>query len=384
MENYDVQVEYNVHELAVAAYHLHSFLLNVLFICITWFRALLSQECVNLGVFVLSKLLNNGYLLVAKHDPLAYLLSHLHGTSTRLFLLFFTLLLFLPAGLDSADHVLVVVDLALDGLPQHSLVVVHHLIQLLSILVSSHCLLEVIFEFKLVESIGVKVIGIEFVEPGAGDLTVVDDSGSVDNIRIVELGRGHLGVRLHGVVHVQTCKLGAQGVRQLKGVVRAVICCKGVRGTTHRVWLLRLVLLLVMHWLLIELLGLLVEGLGIHFGLDRYLFKRAVGTESLRHASLALGLTRIQLLIFHLRGFSIVLTGLHSKVLGLHYLSLRFHFFLFCNSLLWRQMLELILLVAMGLLHLQLLVVILLLLRNLPWQRRLRLEGRIILNVDSV
>ena len=140
-----------------------------------------------------------------------------------------------------------------------------------------------------------------------------------------------------------------------------------------------------MHWLLIELLGLLVEGMGIHFGLDRRLFQGAVGTEGLRHASLALGLTRIQLLIFHLRGFSIVLTCLYSKVFRLHYLSLRFHFFLFCNSLLWRQMLELILLVANGLLHLLLLVVILLLLlRNLPWQGRLRLEGRIILNVDSI
>ena len=155
MENYDVQVEYNVHQLAVTAYHLHSFLLNVLFICITWFRALLSQECVNLGVFVLPQLLNNGYLLVAEHDPLAYLLSHLHGTSTRLLLLFFTLLLLLPAGLDSADHVLVVIDLALDRLTQHSLVVVHHFIQLLTILVRSHCLLEVIFELKLVEGIGV-------------------------------------------------------------------------------------------------------------------------------------------------------------------------------------------------------------------------------------
>ncbi len=48
-------------------------------------------------------------------------------------------------------------------------------------------------------------------------------------------------------------------------------------------------------------------------------------------------------------------------------------------------MLELILLVAMGLLHLLLLIVILLLLlRDLSWQGRLRLEGRIILDVDSI
>ena len=118
MENYDVEVEYNVHELAVAADHLHCFLLNVLFICITWFRALISQECVNLGVFVLSKLLNNGDLLVAEHDSLADLLSHLKSPRTGLFLLFFTLrLLLLPACLNSADHLLVVVDLGLDGLP---------------------------------------------------------------------------------------------------------------------------------------------------------------------------------------------------------------------------------------------------------------------------
>ena len=126
---------------------------------------------------------------------------------------------------------------------------------------------------------------------------------------------------------------------------------------------------------------MLVEGLRIHFGLKHCLLHGAVGTELLRHASFSLGLTCIQLLILHLWGLCIVLAGLHSEILGLLNFPSRFHFFLFGDPLLRRQILELVLLVVRLLLVLlssnNLLLLLLL-------HCRLCFKGRIILNVDSI
>jgi hypothetical protein len=155
-----------------------------LFISIARFRPLLPQEVVDLRVPLLAKLLNDCDLLVGEHRALAYLLSHLHRG--RLLLLRFLSLRFLgfPAGFHAANHVLVIVDLALDGLPKDSLVIVHHFVQFFVILVGTHGLLEVILQFKLVKGVGIEIILIKLVEPRASYLPIIDNSRI--HIRIVE------------------------------------------------------------------------------------------------------------------------------------------------------------------------------------------------------
>jgi len=102
-----------------------------------------------------------------------------------LFLRFLSLrFLGFPAGFHAADHVLVIVDLALDGLAKDSLVVVHHFVQFFVILVRTHGLLEVILQFKLVKGVGVEIILIKLVEARASYLPIIDNSRI--HIRIVE------------------------------------------------------------------------------------------------------------------------------------------------------------------------------------------------------
>ena len=70
LKNDDVEVENDVHELAVATDHPHRLLLDELFVCVTRLRALVPQESVNLRVQILTQLVYYGYFLVAHHYTL--------------------------------------------------------------------------------------------------------------------------------------------------------------------------------------------------------------------------------------------------------------------------------------------------------------------------
>ena len=82
LKNDDVEVENDVHELAVATDHPHRLLLDELFIRVTRLRPLAPQKSVYLRVQILTQLVYYGYFLVAHHYTLCKLLSHLHGTVT--------------------------------------------------------------------------------------------------------------------------------------------------------------------------------------------------------------------------------------------------------------------------------------------------------------
>lgn len=178
---------------------------------------MLPQEIVDLAVSILTKLRYDGHFLIAQHDSLADLLSHLHGSSTTLFLRFFTLTLLFSASLHPINHILIVFNLALYRLPKHPFVIIHDLIELLPILICTHCLFQIILELEFIESIRVEIVRVKLIETGPGDLPVVHDLRRLlDHVGIVEFGW-----RLHnaGVVDVEPCELGAQRIREFEGIV---------------------------------------------------------------------------------------------------------------------------------------------------------------------
>ena len=135
----------------------------------------------------------------------------------RLHFLLFFFDLALPRSIDLGYQFLIVLDLALDLLSEHALVVIDDLIELLFVLLGRNCFLQVILKLKLIQGVSV-----ELVETRARDLPIVHNC-----VGVVKASRRLIGLWLDWVADLETSKLGTQRIRKGKGIIRTIIGRKG-------------------------------------------------------------------------------------------------------------------------------------------------------------